>query len=133
MPSNKDIKALIQARTEQRRAIAQTDPAEVVAQPEPELAGPPAAPPTRPDPEPALSVSVSPESAAPVANERKDARYLPAPVDDIYVAKTYRLKRHRHQQLKDEAYHRDMQIQDILDTALAEYFQKRYGAPKDPT
>jgi hypothetical protein len=65
----------------------------------------------------------------PSASQREDARYLPVPPDDVYEAKTYRLSRHRHRQLRDEAFYTDQDIQVIVDTALGEYFEKRYGTP----
>jgi hypothetical protein len=133
MTTNRDIKAMIEARKE-RRAIPQTDPTEVVAaMPEPELAGPPTVEPT-PNPTPAQATKEKKAQSTPnlptdssASQDRLDARYLPVPAGDVYVAKTYRLKQHRHHQLRDEAYHRNLQMQDIIDTALGEYFEKRYG------
>ncbi len=144
MPSSKDIKEILEAR-KARRAIPQVDPADVVPRPEPE-----AAPPVQPtlgtdDPPPdvehpqrvieeppQLEVAEPTPAAQPVGSaavplEVDDPRTQPAPPDDLYVPKTLRVKSHRERQLKAESYHRDLLIQDIVETALDEYFKKRYG------
>jgi hypothetical protein len=132
-PSSKDIKELMAAR-KARRAIPQTDPAEVVTgPPEPELAGPPQ--PVQPDAAPASVTPVrdprsgdsgSAETPALVL-EPDDPRTNPVPPDDLYETTTLRIKKHQRRQLKAEAYHRGLLMQDVIETALGEYFKKRYG------
>ena len=121
MASNKDIKELMEAR-KARRAVPQTDPADVVSAPEPELATPPVVVPI---------VELTPQASKPLVlstmHHPQDNRYVPAPADDILIAKTYKFKSHRFRQLHDEKHFTGTEIQEILDTALGEYFEKRYG------
>ena len=121
MASNKDIKALMEAR-KARRAVPQTDPADVVASPETELATPPVV-------EPVVEVTQQTSKALETTamHHPQDNRYVPAPADDIFIAKTYKFKSHRYRQLQDEKHFTGTEIQDILDIALGEYFEKRYG------
>lgn len=77
---------------------------------------------------PQPSAPAPPPSAS--TPQREDSRSMPPPKDDVYEAKTYRLRRHRHRQLKDEAFYTDQDIQAIVDTALGEYFDRRYGSDK---
>ena len=121
MASNKDIKELMEAR-KARRAVPQTDPAEVVASPEPELATPPVATPVA-----ELPPQTSETPVTTVIHHPQDSRYVPAPKDDLFIAKTYKFKSHRYRQLQDEKHFTGTEIQDILDRALGEYFEKRYG------
>jgi hypothetical protein len=121
MASNKDIKELMEAR-KARRAVPQTDPADVVAIPEPELAAPPVVAPIAEQ-----APQRSNTSETPVMHHPQDSRYAPAPKDDIFIAKTYKFKSHRFRQLHDEKHFTGTEIQDILDKALGEYFEKRYG------
>jgi hypothetical protein len=141
MATNKDLKELLEAR-KARRAIPQVDPADVVVQPpEPELAGPPpsaleasaavaaqqerAGVAAQPETEPTESTH---QPAGPVVVlEAEDPRTQPVPSDDPYIPKTLRVRRHHDRQLRAEAYHRGMLMQNILETALDEYFKKRYG------
>jgi hypothetical protein len=147
MPTNKDIKELLEAR-KRRRAIPQVDPAKVVVGPEPDEPAParPASPPND-SPQAAEAtqpiIEEPPQLAAPVPApigqptappapaglEVDDPRTQPAPADDPYIPKTLRVRRHHDRQLRAEAYYRDMLMQDILETALDEYFKKRYGRP----
>jgi hypothetical protein len=132
MPTNKDIKEIMEARKAARRAIPQTDPAEVVAQPpEPELAGPPEVTPEPSVPIPAAeeeSKETSQQPSGPAAVvEPDDPRTQPPPADDPYTPTTLRIKNHHRRQLKAESYYKDLLMQDILETALDEYFKKRYG------
>ena len=80
--------------------------------------------------EPVTPKPVAKSNAHPVieAPAHKDSRYSAPPDDDVFEAKTYRLKRHRHKQLRDESYFTNQDMQVIVDTALGEYFKKRYGA-----
>ncbi len=121
MASNKDIKELMEAR-KARRAVPQTDPADVVSSSEPELATPPVAAPI---------IELQPQTSklpmTPPMHHPQDSRYVPAPADDTLIAKTYKFKSHRYRQLHDEKHFTGTEIQDILDTALGEYFEKRYG------
>lgn len=121
MATNKDIKELMEAR-KARRAVPQTDPAEVVSAPEPELATPPVAELTA-----ELTPHISKPPVTPIMHHPQDSRYVPAPADDAFIAKTYKFKSHRYRQLHDEKHFTGTEIQDILDTALGEYFEKRYG------
>ena len=121
MASNKDIKELMEAR-KARRAVPQTDPADVVAVPEPELATPPVVAPIA-----RLTPQASTPQVPPTMHHPQDSRYVPAPADDTFIAKTYKFKSHRYRQLHDEKHFTGTEIQDILDTALGEYFEKRYG------
>jgi hypothetical protein len=137
--SSKDIKELMEAR-KARRAIPQTDPAEVVIRPQPEAQAPeqPTSDSARDAevPQPIIEEPPTLETAepAPVSQpapaaglEVDDPRTQAPPPDDIYVPKTMRVKSHRERQLRAEAYHRDILIQDIVEAALDEYFKKRYG------
>jgi hypothetical protein len=141
MATNKDIKELMEARKAARRAIPQVDPAEVVASaPEPELAGPP----QTTSEAPALSnadeadmpaahehtETTKPAAGSVVVVEPDDPRTQPTPADDPYIAKTLRMRQHHHRQLKAEAYYKGLLMQDIMETALDEYFKKRYGRQK---
>jgi hypothetical protein len=139
MATNKDIKEMMEARKAARRAIPQVDPAEVVAvTPEPELAGPPE---TTPEllapPEPARVPAeqepkepTKPEAGSIVVLEPDDPRLQPVPPDDIQVVTSLKLRRHHQRQLKAEAYYKGLHLQDIIETALDEYFKKRYGRQK---
>jgi hypothetical protein len=142
--SNKDLKAMMEARKAARRAIPQDDPAEVVAQSEPEAA-PPGQPTQGTDnpppdvavPQPVIEEPPELEVAEPAPTtptlppaaglEVEDARTQAPPPDDLYIPKTLKVKRHRADQLRTEAYHRAILMQDIVETALDEYFKKRYG------
>jgi hypothetical protein len=143
MPSSKDIKEILEAR-KARRAIPQVDPPDVVGHPVPEVLPPAQRAQRIDDPTPDGEVSqpvmeeppeleaAEPSPAAPLVPppsglEVDDPRTQPAPPDDLYVPKTLRVKSHRERQLKAEAYHRDLLMQDIVETALDEYFKKRYG------
>ncbi len=140
MPSNRDIKELMEAR-KARRAIPQIDPAEVVIRPQPEAPAPeqPTSDSARDAevPQPIIEEPLRLETAepAPVSQpvpaapglEVDDPRTQTPPPDDIYIPKTVRVKSHRERQLRSESYHRDILIQDIIETALDEYFKKRYG------
>jgi len=145
MPTNKEIKELLEAR-KARRAIPQVDPAKVVVGPEPDKPAPAQpAPPTNDSPQAAVApqpiIEEPPQLAAPVSApvsqpaasptpaglEVDDPRAQPAPADDPYIPKTLRVRRHHDRQLRAEAYYRDMLMQNILETALDEYFKKRYG------
>ena len=82
--------------------------------------------------EPPALEATSPAPAAPsvpppAGLEVDDPRTQAPPPDDLIVPKTIKVKRHRERQLKAESYHRDLLLQDILETALGEYFTKRYG------
>jgi hypothetical protein len=124
-PTSKDIKELMAAR-KARRAIPQTDPAEVVASPpEPELAGPPQQAEESPAPE--QEVPMQPPTGSVVAPALDDPRTQRVPARDSYVVTSIKIKEHQQRQLKAEAYHRDLRMQDIIETALEEYFRKRYG------
>jgi hypothetical protein len=126
--SRKDMKEIMEARKTARRAIPQIDPAEVVASPpEPEFAAPPQ--PTQEPPMPAALVE--PESTStPIAQEPDDPRTQPVPPDDPYTPTTLRMRNHHRRQLKAEAYYKGLLMQDIIETALDEYFKKRYGGKK---
>jgi hypothetical protein len=90
--------------------------------------------------EPMPQPTVEPVAPGPTASSRakptsealvhKDSRYSAPPADDVFEAKTYRLKRHRHKQLRDESYFTNQDMQVIVDTALGEYFEKRYGVSR---
>jgi hypothetical protein len=132
--SSKDIKELMEARKANRRAIPQVDPAEVVAgPPEPEIAAPPQEAPESPAPvaavEPEPEENVQPASSV-VVMEPDDPRTQPVPADDPATPTTLRIKRHQHRQLKAEAYYKGLLMQDVIETALEEYFKKRYGRQK---
>jgi hypothetical protein len=127
MATNKDIKELMEAR-KARRAIPQTDPAELVTQPSPESEA--VEPPHLEEPPkvaPASELPTQPSSPLAGALELDDPRPQAPPPDDLYIPKTLKVKRHRDRQLRAEAYHRDMLMQDVLEVALGEYFTKRYG------
>jgi hypothetical protein len=146
MLSNKDIKEMVEAR-KARRAVPQVDPADVVSPPEP-TTPPPAPPAQRTDSQPKdaelppLAIEEPPQLEAvepapatpllqpPAGIDGDDPRTQAPPPDDIYVPKTVRVKSHRERQLRAEAYHRDLLIQDIIETALNDYFRKRYGRPQ---
>jgi hypothetical protein len=128
MPTNKDVRQLMEAR-KARRAIPQTDPADVVYGPEPELAA--QVQPEKPQSQPIAPSIPSHPTETPLVHHPQDSRYVPVPVGDTLIAKTYKFRSHRYKQLSDEKHFTGTEIQDILDTALAEYFEKRYGTPKD--
>jgi hypothetical protein len=142
MATNKDIKEIMEARKAARRAIPQVDPAEVVAgTPEPELAGPPETIPEEPatpvvaEPEPApveqeLKETTKPITGSVVVLEPDDPRLQPVPPDDVQVVTSLKLRRHHQKQLKAEAYYKGLHLQDIIETAVDEYFKKRYGRHK---
>ena len=132
MASNKDIRELMEAR-KQRRGVPQLDPADVVSEPEPEFMAPkdtgassqqPSVPATKIEP----VVHVTPEKHHP-----QDNRYLPIPLNDTFIAKTYKFKAQRYKQLIDEKHFTGIEIQDVLDDALGDYFEKKYGTPKEPS
>lgn len=56
-----------------------------------------------------------------------DPRVQPAPEGQYKEHRTIRLSDHRYQQLKAEVGATNVSRQDIIDTALDEYFLKRYG------
>jgi hypothetical protein len=126
-----------------RVAIKQVDPGEPKSRPEPPaptptVAQPPAIPaadrepvqaPMHAEPE-AAPVDTSPEPAQVVVLEPDDPRTKPTPPDDSYIVTSVKIKAHQQSQLRAEVYHRQKEklfIQDILETALDEYFKKRYG------
>jgi hypothetical protein len=125
--NNRDVREIMAAR-KTRRAIPQVDPAEVVeGPPEPEI--------LPPDPE--IPASTTPQSEQPeettsIPASASDAsvgdpRTQPVPADDPYTPTTLRVRNHHRRQLKAEAYYKGLLMQDILETALDEYFKKRYG------
>jgi len=56
-----------------------------------------------------------------------DPRTQPAPPDDGYNVTSVKLKLHRQEQLRHEKLLAKRDIQDVIETALDEYFRKRYG------
>jgi hypothetical protein len=123
MPSSKDIKEILEAR-KARRAIPQVDPAdEVDRPPEPELAGPPA---TAQQPPAAVETATLPPAGSVVIVAPDDPRTQPVPPGDTYTVTSLKLRQHQYRQLKAEKFHRDIDMPDIMETALEEYFMKRY-------
>src|SRR5258708_12044891 len=92
------------------------------AAPEPELTTPPVVVPIA-----EVIQQTSKTAETPAMHHPQDSRYVPAPADDLFIAKTYKFKSHRYRQLHDEKHFTGTEIQDILDKALGEYFEKRYG------
>jgi hypothetical protein len=118
MATSKDIKALMEAR-KARRAIPQTDPAEVVEDiQEPESLTPET---------PAADEIVSGPESVGAETRSDDPRAQPTPADDPYIPTTLRVRSHHRRQLKAEKYFTGLDIQDVLEIALDEYFKKRYG------
>jgi hypothetical protein len=135
--SRKDMEKIMEARKTARRAIPQIDPAEVVVSPpEPEFAAPPQpAAIVEPEPTPAPieqepKETLKPPTGSVVVLEPDDPRTQPVPPDDPYTPTTLRMRNHHRRQLKAEAYYKSLLMQDVIETALDEYFKKRYGGKK---
>ncbi|SRR6266516_1554448 len=125
MPTNKEIRELLEARKAARRAIPQADPADAVgAPPEPEMVELPA--PTD-SPERTTEATGATQLPPVVVLEPDDPRMASVPPGDAYTPTTLRIRNHHKRQLKAEAYYRGLLMQDIFETALDEYFKKRYS------
>jgi hypothetical protein len=99
-------------------------------------------PPATPDP-PATSPSVPVPEASPAPKEAPrtttakpattqpgqldDPRYHPAPAGDEKVLKSFRISKHANAQLEAERYWNRNEQQDVINEAIDEWFQKRYG------
>ena len=55
-----------------------------------------------------------------------DVRVHSAPIDQYKEQRNFRLSDHRYQQLNQEVQYTKLSRQDVIDTALREYFAKRY-------
>jgi hypothetical protein len=121
MPTNRDIKELMEAR-KARRAVPQIDPADTVTPPEPELAEPPAQPNEVPPVEPAPAPSDRPpENESGVDQYAK--KYLVK--EDERVTMTTRMYRQRRLQVDQETRDTGLEIWQIIDIGLELYFREK--------
>ena len=146
MPTNKDLRAMMEARKATRRAIPQTDPAELVSgPPEREIAAPPSEPPTA-VPTRDGADTIAPASAATHGStrglERESVRteapsapsvrriaLTPVDTSEKPINRGFHMYPSRHQQLLDLAspFWEDRKPWEIIEQALAEYVGRHYG------
>src|SRR6266487_4986248 len=145
MPTNKDLRAMMEARKATRRAIPQTDPAELVSgPPEREIAAPPSEPPTA-VPTRDGADTIAPASAATHGStrglERESVRteapsapsvrriaLTPVDTSEKPINRGFHMYPSRHQQLLDLAspFWEDRKPWEIIEQALAEYVERHY-------
>jgi hypothetical protein len=123
MGSSKFKKALAEAKSNStappRVAIPQVDPGE---------SAPPVAATQQPKPAPVPPATASPpDDHTPAV--RADPRALPVDTTVRVIPFGSHLYPDRHKQLLYEAFMLDIKPWEVLEAALAEYFERRYGGP----
>jgi hypothetical protein len=121
------------ARNKPSQSLKPLDFLKPMVEEEPAPSDPPSAPPSVPEPDasPApkaalQSAYANPAPAQPAPPD--DPRYSPAPVGDDTVLKSFRIAKHTNAQLKAERYWNGLDEQDVINEAIAEWFEKRYGS-----
>jgi len=137
MASSKDIRDLIAARRANRGApprvgVPQIDPADLITEPsEPPVVveTPPEEPPemNRPPQVPVSDGADDGESHRSRPTVIEDPRLMPIDRTATLVAFSSYLYPDRKRQVKQESISTGHDMHEIIDTALGEYFEKRYG------